>query len=167
MQFLYRIQPVRPEMLTVGPTPSEVETLGRHFAYLETLAAKGDVLLAGRTLTADADSFGIVLFTAETEESARILMEDDPAVHEGIMRAQLFPYRIAVTSLFPREKEESEVIPASNQMGSSLEALLDQEQPGVLLSHRIVGGLCLFAGAFIALCLLLVFFIPSKDKNVL
>ena len=55
--YLYRIQPVRPEML-LESTPEEDAVIARHFAYLESLTAEGVVLLAGRTLTTDQGSFG-------------------------------------------------------------------------------------------------------------
>ncbi len=96
-QYLYRIQPTRLEMLTQGPTEAEAETLARHVAYLESQAAHGGVILAGRTQTADRDTFGIVIFEAEDDAAAERLMADDPAVADGVMHAKLFPYRVAVS----------------------------------------------------------------------
>ena len=95
-QFLYRIQPTRAEMLTSGPTPEEARIIGEHFAYLQALVVEGTVLLAGRTLNEDASSFGLCIFRAEDEASARGLMEGDPAVQYGVMSATLFPYRVAI-----------------------------------------------------------------------
>ena len=95
-QFLYRLQPTRLEMLTAGPTPQEAETVGRHFAYLQDLAAKGIVLMAGRTLNEDAETFGLCVLQVEDETAARRIMEADPAVREGVMSARLFPYRVAL-----------------------------------------------------------------------
>lgn len=86
-QYLYRIQPTRPAMLT------------EHFTYLQTLNTQGIVLLAGRTLNTDITSFGIVIFEAENDESARQVMENDPAVCQGVMKAELFPYRVALMPL--------------------------------------------------------------------
>ena len=95
-QFLYRIQPTRPAMLTEGPTPEEDAIVGQHFAYLQGLMAQGTLMLAGRTLNTDPSSFGIVIFFAGSEAEARAIMENDPAVRQGVMRAELFPYRIAL-----------------------------------------------------------------------
>ncbi|WP_143128251.1 YciI family protein [Psychrobacillus sp. OK032] len=39
---------------------------------------------------------GIVILEVDTEEEAVELMNNDPAVKEGIMEAQLFPYRVAL-----------------------------------------------------------------------
>ena len=94
--YLYRIQASRPEMLTHGPTPEEAETVSQHFAYLKQLTEQGVVVLAGRTLNTDASSFGIVILQADSEEAARNVMQHDPAVQRQVMRAELFPYRIAL-----------------------------------------------------------------------
>ncbi len=95
-EFLYRVQPTRADMLASGPTAAEEEIVGQHFAYLQGLVEKGVVKLAGRTLTVDEDAFGIIVFLAETEEQAAQLVANDPAVKEGVMRAQLFPFRVAL-----------------------------------------------------------------------
>ena len=95
-EYLYLIQPMRVEMLWAGPTPQEAEIVSQHFSYLEALTDQGIVILAGRTLNTDESSFGIVIFKAESEEAARVIMNDDPAVEAGVMRAKLFPYRVAL-----------------------------------------------------------------------
>lgn len=95
-QFLYKIQPTRPEMLSEGSTPAESEIVSQHFGYLQGLMEQGVVVLAGRTLNTDASSFGIVIFNAADEEAARKIMHDDPAVRKGVMRAELYPYRMAL-----------------------------------------------------------------------
>lgn len=95
-QFLYRIQISRAAMLSDGPTPEEAEVVAQHAAYLEELAERGALILAGRTQTTDASSFGLVIFRAASEDAARRIVEEDPAVKRGVMRAELFPYRVAV-----------------------------------------------------------------------
>lgn len=95
-EFLYRIQPTRPAMLTSGPTVAEAEATQAHFAYLQAARDAGVVLGAGRTLTTDESTFGIVIFRAPDEAAARELMENDPAVAAGVMRAELFPFRVAL-----------------------------------------------------------------------
>ena len=83
-------------MLSQGSTAEEETILAQHFAYLKDLTEKGVLILAGRTLNTDESSFGIVIFTAASEEAARQIMENDPAVKKGVMRARLFPYRVAL-----------------------------------------------------------------------
>ena len=96
LQFLYTIQTTRPEMLLEGPTPEESEIVTRHFNYLQGLLEKQVVILAGRTQNTDPSSFGIVIIQAETEQAAKQIMENDPAVKHKIMKAKLYPYRIAL-----------------------------------------------------------------------
>jgi uncharacterized protein len=96
-QYLYRIQPVRHDMLKNGSTEFESGIISEHFNYLKQLTNDGVVILAGRTQNTDYSSFGIVLFNAETMEAAREIMLNDPAVKNKVFRAELFPYK---TSLF-------------------------------------------------------------------
>ena len=96
--FLYRIQPTRPGLLLQGPTEQESAIVEAHLLYLKNLVSDGVVLMAGRTLTADASAFGIVVFRADSEPEAREIMRKDPAVAQGVMSAELFPYRIALWS---------------------------------------------------------------------
>ena len=99
-QYLYRIQAVRPAMLTDAPTADEARLVGEHFAYLKRLRDEGVVLLAGRTQTADLASFGIIIFRAPDDAAAQRVVDNDPAVVNRVMRAELFPYRIAVLGDF-------------------------------------------------------------------
>ena len=98
MHFLYRIQPTRLAMLTEGATEAEAAVVREHFAYLKRLETAGVMLMAGRTLNVDERTFGIAIFAAESEAEAAAIMKDDPAVKHGVMRAELFPYRIALWS---------------------------------------------------------------------
>ena len=83
-------------MLSDGLTDRENEITERHFAYLSDLRDKGLVKLAGRTTNTDQTSFGVMIFEAEDEETAREIMANDPAVKENVLAAQLFPFRIAL-----------------------------------------------------------------------
>lgn len=95
-QWLYHLQPARLGMVSEGATPEERETVSRHFAYLKDLTEKGVAILMGRTQNNDENTFGIVIFEAEDESAARSLMENDPAVKGGVMRATLYPYKVAL-----------------------------------------------------------------------
>jgi len=97
-EYLYKIHPTRSGMLSEGPTPEEAAILSQHFDYLSRLVDQAVVVLAGRTLTTDDRSFGIVIFRAGSDEDARHVAENDPAVKAGVMRAELYPYRIALIS---------------------------------------------------------------------
>ncbi len=95
-EYLYRIEPTRRTMLTEGLTAKEERIVGEHFAYLQELTAQGVLILAGRTLTTDERGLGIVIFRAPSADAARAIMEGDPAVRQGVMRAELFPFRVAL-----------------------------------------------------------------------
>lgn len=97
-QFLYQLRPTRIEMITDGPTQREAEVVGTHFSYLQQLVKEGVVLMAGRTQREDEKTFGVVVFQAESELAARRVMDDDPAVINQVMEAQLFPFRVAMWS---------------------------------------------------------------------
>lgn len=100
--YLYKITPTRLEMV-IEATPHETEIVGRHFAYLKNLHAQGVVLLVGRTTNTDASTFGIVIFTAANDEAAQGIMQNDPAVQHGVMKAELYPYRVALLSTTPEK----------------------------------------------------------------
>jgi uncharacterized protein YciI len=95
-QYLYRIHPTRMEMLSEGPTSHEGELVSQHFEYLQGLMAQGKLILAGRTQTPDPDGMGIIIFKAESDEAAQALVDSDPAVANGVFKAKLFPYRVAL-----------------------------------------------------------------------
>jgi uncharacterized protein len=94
-QWLYHIQPTRFEMVKSGPTPEEGAAMQGHVKYLTELTASGTLILAGRTHNEDESMFGIVIFRAPDEEAARKIMNGDPAVAKGVMKAKLFPYAVA------------------------------------------------------------------------
>jgi uncharacterized protein YciI len=77
-------------------TAAENGVIGQHFARLAIATETGQVILAGRTSEALDKTFGLVIFEAETEESARLFMESDPAVVANIMTATLHPYSVAL-----------------------------------------------------------------------
>ena len=95
-QWLYYLKPARLGMVTEGATPEERETVSRHFAYLKDLTEKGVAILMGRTQNNNENTFGIVIFEAQDEPAAREIMESDPAVRGGVMRATLYPYKVAL-----------------------------------------------------------------------
>lgn len=95
-QWLYVLKPTRFEMLTQGPTQEESEIVSRHFQHLQELTKQGVMILVGRTQNADENTIGLVIFEAEDESAARKIMEADPAIIGGVMRADLYPYQIAL-----------------------------------------------------------------------
>jgi uncharacterized protein len=94
-QYICILRPARLGMVTEGPTEQEKAVVGEHFAYLTDLAQRGQVILFGRTQTTDEDTFGISIFEADSDETARTLVNADPAVRAGVMTARFWPYRVA------------------------------------------------------------------------
>lgn len=95
-EFLYRLQLVRKDMLETGATPAEQGITAEHFAYLTNLHEKGVVIFVGRTLTTDEHTMGLAVFRADSEDGAREIMNNDPAVKKGLMTATLYPFKIVL-----------------------------------------------------------------------
>ena len=95
-QWIYVLKVTRLEMLIEGATSEEDAIVSQHFAYLKDLTEKGVMILMGRTQTADESTFGIAIYEAEDEEAARTILKNDPAVVGGVMRATLYPYKVAL-----------------------------------------------------------------------
>lgn len=77
-------------------TEQDEAIVQRHFDRLKKYTDEGQVILAGRTQNQASESFGLVIFEAKSEDEARTFMNGDPEVEEGIMTAELFPYRVAL-----------------------------------------------------------------------
>ncbi len=95
-QWLYLLRPARLGMVSEGPTSEEAEIVSRHFARLQELTAEGVIILVGRTQNNDESTLGLCIFEAEDESAARKIMESDPAVAGRVMRAELYPYQVAL-----------------------------------------------------------------------
>jgi len=95
-QFVYVLRLVPRLQSEAAWTDADRAVVGRHFAYLQAAAERGQVLLAGRTAEPLDRTFGLAIFEASDEAAARRFMEADPAMAEGVMTATLHPYRVAV-----------------------------------------------------------------------
>ena len=74
-------------------TEEEGNIMGTHFLYLQELLNSGKLILAGPESTG---KFGITIIETETEDEAREIMMNDPAVKSGIVSPELFPYRVSL-----------------------------------------------------------------------
>jgi len=83
-------------MLRTGPTRQEEEAVAAHLAYLQELKAKNVIILVGRTQTTDEDTMGLAIFRAESEEIARQIVNEDPVVKRGVLKATLYPFKVAL-----------------------------------------------------------------------
>jgi uncharacterized protein len=74
-------------------TEEEGEIMSAHFLYLKQKLLEGKLILAGPVTTGD---FGVSIIETESEEEARDIMNNDPAVLAGIMKPALYPYRVSL-----------------------------------------------------------------------
>lgn len=96
-QYVYVLRLVPRLLEEKNWTKQDGEIVGRHFRRLQQLHREGKVVLAGRTLNeSEPSQFGVVVLEVKTEEEARRIMEEDDAVKEKIMTAQLFPFSVAL-----------------------------------------------------------------------
>jgi len=75
-------------------TEEERAVWATHFARLQRLLAEGVLILAGPTL--GPINTGIAVFEAPDEESARRIMDEDPAIASGIARGELRPFHVSL-----------------------------------------------------------------------
>ncbi|MBR0577317.1 hypothetical protein KCG48_13445 [Proteiniclasticum sp. BAD-10] len=96
MEFIYTLK-LREELRQSSNWPqADDEAVDAHFEKLKAMLANGKLILAGRTPTMDEDTFGIVIFKADSLEEATRIMKEDPAVMQGTMSARVYPFRTAL-----------------------------------------------------------------------
>jgi uncharacterized protein YciI len=91
MQFLIIKKPRENFIETM--TEEEAEIMSKHFLYLKQKLSEGKLIIAGPVTTGD---FGLSVLETETEEEAREIMNNDPAVSSGIMTPTMYPYRVSL-----------------------------------------------------------------------
>lgn len=94
MQFIYFIRSPK-ENFAENMTDEEAEIMGVHFNYLREQMEKGKLILAGPETSG---KFGICILNALSEDEAREIMMNDPAVKSGIVKPELFPFRVSLIS---------------------------------------------------------------------
>jgi len=72
--------------------------VGEHFNYLKSLNEKGIAILVGKSDydIDNPDNFGMCIFQAENMDAAKELMNNDPCILNGVMYAELHPFRIVL-----------------------------------------------------------------------
>jgi len=90
--YLIMYHPPR-EGFVENATDEESVEVSKHFEYLKLLNAERVVLFAGRVNDA---SFGIALLETETEQDARDILDNDPAVISKVFTAELLPFSLAL-----------------------------------------------------------------------
>jgi uncharacterized protein YciI len=92
MQFVCFKRPPRKDFAATM-TGEESEIMSRHFAYMKQLLERGVLIVAGPVTTGE---FGLSVFEAESDEDAKEIVNNDPAVACGLMKPEIFPYRVSL-----------------------------------------------------------------------
>jgi uncharacterized protein YciI len=92
-EWIYFIHPPRANFAATM-TDEEQAAWRAHFERLRGLLAEGTLVMAGPTL--GAVNTGIAVIEAPDEETARRIMEEDPAIAGGFARGELRPFRLSL-----------------------------------------------------------------------
>ena len=90
--FAYRILPPR-ESFVATMEPREMAVMGRHWEHIQALHARGVVQYVGRAENGD---YGLCVIEAADEAEARRIAASDPAVAEGLMRAEVHAFMVVL-----------------------------------------------------------------------
>lgn len=98
MQFMYVLKLTEKYRVLSNWGEESNNLIGVHFNYLKELHSKGVMKMVGRTDLSieDDNNHGIAVFVADNEDAARQIMNNDPAVANGLMTAKLYPFSIAL-----------------------------------------------------------------------
>ncbi len=91
-QFIYIVKP-RKENFNETATIEENNIVGEHFLYLQKLLEQNILILAGPELNAE---FGIAIIETDSEDEARNIMENDPAVKKKVFSAKLYSFKVSL-----------------------------------------------------------------------
>ena len=90
--YLIMYRPPR-EGFAENATPEETAIIERHVAFLQKMEDEGRLILAGRIEDA---RFGIAVIEVENDNEAKRIMDNDPAVKDGVFSGELLPFRLAL-----------------------------------------------------------------------
>ena len=88
--YAYRITPPRADFVRTL-TEAERAIMLRHWNYLQGQFAAGKINVVGRCENGD---YGITILETGSMEEARQIMQEDPAVAGGLMRAEIHEFRL-------------------------------------------------------------------------
>jgi uncharacterized protein YciI len=90
--FAYVLRLIRRE--SFGKFSSQEEKIvDEHFEYLKKKLNEGKLILAGPCLDGE---FGIAIFRAASKKEAESFVKNDPAIKDGVMTAELHPFRVSL-----------------------------------------------------------------------
>lgn len=92
--YMYKLSLVKRLYDDKAWTKSDNQTVNEHFSRLKKDYEAGIVLHVGRTEDPKDDGFGLIVFYANNNETARQYMSNDPAVKGGQMTAVCKSYKL-------------------------------------------------------------------------
>lgn len=92
-QFFCLLTPSRPNMHATV-TPEELGVFEAHCEYLKQRFAEKKVLQAGTSFEEGQEHFAIVILNAKDKHEALNLIQDDPAVAQGLLKARVTEYSV-------------------------------------------------------------------------
>jgi len=90
--FIYKIAPARKDFLEAADENGN-NYMALHFGYLQELLSRGTLIMAGPCMDA---AFAIAIFYAGSEEEAKRIMDNDPAIKSGIVSSELHEFKISL-----------------------------------------------------------------------
>lgn len=96
MEFIYKLILVDRLFSERNWTSEDDAITSRHFNHLLKLKEDNRLILAGKTAGLDLDTYGVVIFRADSYQEAKVIMKSDPAIKEGIMRGHLKEFNVAL-----------------------------------------------------------------------
>ena len=96
MDFIYKLVLIDRLFSEENWTEEDEKIVDEHFKHLQTLLKENKLLLAGKTSGLSDDTYGIVIFRAESMNEAKEIMSNDPAIQKGIMNGYLQQYDLAL-----------------------------------------------------------------------
>ncbi len=88
--FAYRLLPPREDFVATM-TEAEGALMARHFGVLQACHAAGTIRFAG---LCEGGDWAVCVFDAPDLAAAEGFAQADPAVAEGLMRAEVRPFRV-------------------------------------------------------------------------
>lgn len=96
MEYVYKLILVERLFEEKNWTEKDEKITSDHFKYLLNLQKENKIILAGKTEGLTSDTYGLVIFSAETDVEAENIMKNDPAVKNNIMYGFLQRYNVAI-----------------------------------------------------------------------
>lgn len=95
-QFIYVLHLVPRLYADTAWTKEDEAVIEKHINNFKEATKRGQCILVGRTMEPGDRTFGIAVFEATDEATARAFMQSDPAVAGGLMTAELHPFAVVL-----------------------------------------------------------------------